>query len=52
MFQVCANYEIPRASLRDHLVERTRGEKISTKAVLTMVEEEELVDYMHQVMVH
>ena len=47
MSQVCAKYGIPRASLRDHLVGRTRGRKMEPKTVLIMAEEEELVNYIH-----
>ena len=45
--QVCAKYGIPRSSLRDHLVGRSRGRKMGPKIVLFIEEENDLVEYIH-----
>ena len=43
MRQVCKKYSIPRSSLRDHYVGKTKSRKIGQAGVLTMEEEKKLV---------
>ena len=46
MSQVSRHFQIPRSSLRDHYEGRTKSRKLGPQAVLTKVEEEQLVTYL------
>ena len=48
MSEVSMKYGIPRSSLREHYHGRRKSRKLGPKGVLTMVEEEELVKYLHK----
>ena len=43
---VCEAFRIPRSLLKDHYKGRVRGRKMDPKAILTIEEEENLVEYM------
>ena len=47
MSEVCEKYKIPRSSLRDHVVGRSRGRKMGPKTILTKDEEEKLCEYIN-----
>ena len=51
MAEVCRKYRIPKSSLRDHIVGRTRGRKMRPKTILSQEEEEKLCEYI-DLMVH
>ena len=46
--EVSQAFNIPRTSLRDHYEGKVKGRKMGPKATLTMEEEEELVEYMEE----
>ena len=48
MGQICKKYSIPRSSLRDHYVGKTKSRKIGLVGILTMEEENKLVFYMEE----
>ena len=45
--KVCEKYNIPRSSLRDHVVGRPRGRKMGPKTIFTKDEEEKLCEYIN-----
>ena len=47
MSEVCEKYNIPRSSLRDHVVGRSRDRKMGPKTILTKDEEEKLCEYIN-----
>ena len=46
IFEVCEKYNIPRSSLRDHFLGKSRGRKMGPKTVLSTKEEEKLCEYI------
>ena len=44
--EVCEKYNIPRSSLRDHFLGKSRGRKMGPKTVLSAEQEEKLCDYI------
>ena len=47
IFEVCEKYNIPRSSLRDHFLGKSRGRKMGPKTVLSAQEEEKVCDYIN-----
>ena len=46
MAEVSRKYKIPRSSLGDHIMERTKGRKMGPKTILSQEEEMKLCEYM------
>ena len=46
IFEVCEKYNIPRSSLSDYFLGKSRGRKMGPKTVLLAEEEEKLCNYI------
>ena len=46
----CEKYNIPRSSLRDHVLGRSIGRKMGPETILTKDEEIELCDYIDEML--
>ena len=44
--EVCEKYNIPRSSLKDHIVGISKGRKLDSKTILSMDKEVKLCDYI------